>query len=226
MDKRANIDFRGNAGYGMGPTTEASGSTGQAAFVIFENAETNRSHSLEMATRRPLSLALVGKANEGASMAISSAPFVRTNTCSATIVCRYLTFNRLLLIVDTKASGFVVLSFPYSPRWRGTIDHTPLSIRRGAQGRLMLPVNPGIHLIDLRFISFATVIGVLITLVTISIYGLKRAARCRHRTKRVIATFAAIALPLIGFIAWEQTLYAGRDLGAGTTWTFDNSIAG
>lgn len=134
------------------------------------------------------------------------------------VATTYSTFNRVAFQVDIHKPGFLVLSVPYSPQWRASVDTRRSIIRRTDRNEQAVWLGPGSHKVDFRFLSPTSVAGMLISCLTALLTGLYFAWRSRPGWVRVAAIVAVIVVPAGVFVLWRDSLYHGQDLGTKYVW--------
>lgn len=134
------------------------------------------------------------------------------------VATAYSAFNRVVFDVDAHRPGFLVLSVPYSPQWKASVDSRDSAVRRTDRNEQAVWLTPGSHKVEFRFHSPSAVAGMIISCLTAILIGLYFASRCRPGWVRRAALIAVVLIPAGGFALWSYSLYHGEDLGTKYVW--------
>jgi hypothetical protein len=200
--KRSALAFRGDAGYGMESSEEASLDVGANAAVRHKRYQP----STALAVFRPAPTIAPSPAYRppSAQELVGHGDPVRTV---------YTTFNRLVFKVDASAPGYLTLTLPYSPQWRATVESRESSVVPTLRNELAVYLPAGSQEIDLRFHSTASVVGMLISCATLLLVSLFFARRFPTGWMRNVTVLLVFVVLIGGFAWWEHSLFSGDDLG-------------
>jgi hypothetical protein len=130
----------------------------------------------------------------------------------------YASFNRLAFHVEARGSGFLVLSVPYSPQWRASVDAAPTDVLATPWNQQEVSVPQGSHTVEFRFVSPASRAGMVASLATVATIGLLVSRSIRPALVRRTVFAAAILIPIGAFVLWHHSLYHGGDIGTYCVW--------
>jgi hypothetical protein len=87
------------------------------------------------------------------------------------ISCKVLRYEqeKIVIRVSTERKGYLVLSEVYYPGWQASVNGEDVDVLCGNYIFRAIPIEPGDHEVDLSFISWPFRIGMLISLITLSI---------------------------------------------------------
>jgi hypothetical protein len=199
QEKRSNLAFRGEVGYGMESRTQLAPSETPVPFAFFD--------------RRPAPSSVPELIAGGTTDAVEK------NRDRVTIA--YSTFNQLVFQVDNKKPGSLILAVPYSSQWHASVDSCPSDIHRSDRNGLAILLPSGNHQVQLRFWSPSSMAGVLITCSTGLLVSLYFARECRTRRLRLCLAAVLIVGLIGGFFSWKHSLYNGDNLGMQYQWFSD-----
>ncbi|MCP4378622.1 MAG: YfhO family protein, partial [bacterium] len=131
---------------------------------------------------------------------------------------QYASFNRLLFGVHTAGSSYLVLPYPYTERWHARIDGTPTTIYRANGNENAVRVPAGTHQVELRYRSPVTLLGAVLTGVTLVVLVLCFTLVAHGISRRVLVLTLAMVGTASIFGFWYTHLYTGRNLGTIHTW--------
>lgn len=134
------------------------------------------------------------------------------------VATAYSAFNRIVFDVEVHQPGFLVVSVPYSPQWRVSVDSHDSTPRRTDRNEHAVWLAPGSHKVEFRFDSPSALAGMLISCLTATLTGLYFASHCRPGWMRRAALIAVILIPAGVFGLWRHSLYHGEDLGTKYVW--------
>lgn len=77
--------------------------------------------------------------------------------------------GRVVLDVTAGEPALLVVSEIHYPGWRATVDGEPVALMRADHALMALPVDAGRHAVELRFAPQVVVLGLAITLLTLSV---------------------------------------------------------
>lgn len=204
-EKRLDLSFRGDPGFGM--QAEIHVLTESPAFsAVFSPIETNRPMPKWFSGTTPVFPALGTKTNEEERL---------TNT--------YSSFNRVFFHATTLRPGFLILSAPYSPRWRASLDSRAAPVYRTDDNEQAVLLPAGTSDVEFRFHSSASVAGVLVSCLTALGLGIYFSARCLAGWVRAAVIVASFLVLAAGFAAWSHSLYHGENLGPRRVWISDGA---
>ncbi len=137
---------------------------------------------------------------------------------SGLVELRWASFNRQLFSVHSDQPSWLVVHHPFTPHWRASVDGRPVSLARVDGLELGIPVPAGEVSVDLRYWSWATLVGVLLasgSLAGLALLLLPRLLPGQRRGLLLALALLAGSLPSAG---WAISLYSGRPLGTRYTW--------
>ncbi len=190
-EKRSDLAFRFDAGYGMFSSNQVWDST---AFAAFSPAKTDAPPVVAASAQNP--------AGRG-----------------SLVTTRYSSFNRLVVRVEASTPGLLTLSVPYSPQWSASVKSQELVVRRSDRKGLAVFLPAGTQDVEFSFHSPASVVGMLISCVTGLVVALFFSRLCRPRSVRIALALVAIVVLGGGFGLWEHSLYSGDNLGLQYSWS-------
>jgi hypothetical protein len=92
--------------------------------------------------------------------------------------------TRLELGVDAAAAGVLVVSEPWTPRWRATVDGKPVEVARVDYALVGVPLPAGHHEVNLTYVDQPLRVGGAVSLAAIAaLVGLVIATRRRRRRR-------------------------------------------
>ena len=74
--------------------------------------------------------------------------------------------NRIVLVVESEAAGWLVLSDVYYPGWRASVDGTRTPVVRADYTFRAVRVPPGEHLVEMRFVPWTWYVGLALSTLT------------------------------------------------------------
>jgi hypothetical protein len=134
------------------------------------------------------------------------------------IATAYTAFNRVVFDVDALRPGFLVLSVPFSPQWKASVDSRDSAVHRTDLNEQAVWLDPGKHKVEFRFHSPTAVAGMMISCLTAILTGVFLAWRGRPGWVRRAALVAVVLVPMGGFAWWWHSLYRGEDLRTKYVW--------
>lgn len=134
----------------------------------------------------------------------------------------YTSYNRVILRVNAYRSGYLTFSAPYSSQWHASVDAKESKIYPTDQNEQSVLLSAGAHDVEFRFLSPASVAGMLISCFTALLIGLYVSQYCISRWVRAAAIVAMILASIGFFIFWKHSLYNGQDLQTRYVWVSDN----
>jgi hypothetical protein len=140
------------------------------------------------------------------------------------VVLEESTFNRLQFTADIKVPGFFSLSYPFSDKWHAAVDGENTRIYRANGYMQAVYLNPGRHVIEFRYWSRASFIGMLISCLTLFFTGLYFACFTFEKKLkwRVLAAVVTLFISSGLLFSWYGSIYSGDNLGTEYTWTPDD----
>jgi hypothetical protein len=134
------------------------------------------------------------------------------------ITSTYSAFNRLVFRAEVSRPGALVLSVPYSRQWHALVDSHETIVEQSPRNQQMVTLTPGVHQVDFRFHSPASLVGVLMSGAMVLLIAFYCARRAPPGWVRAAAMVAAVAGPTGAFLIWKHSLYTGADLGTRYVW--------
>ncbi len=134
------------------------------------------------------------------------------------VATAYTAFNRVVFDVDALRPGFLVLSVPFSPQWRASVDSRDSTVHRTDLNEQAVWLDSGKHKVEFRFHSPTAVAGMVISCLTAILTGVFLAWRSRPGGVRRAALIAVVLVPIGGFAWWWHSLYRGEDLRTKYVW--------
>ena len=209
-EKRANLAFRGEAGFGMESATPAhllGSRTRQLSFQPSTYRYPTYNPKIPMALFHPVS-------TMPASNYLPSSPQKPGGTrASIPVETLFSSFNRLVLKVYADSPGFLTLTVPYSTQWRAFVGSQECEIRPTDEHELAVVVPVGTHEVDLRFHSRASLVGLLISCAAILFAAIYYGRNCKSVWLRNAIVIGVIIMVPVSFALLEYSLYTGDDLG-------------
>jgi len=140
-----------------------------------------------------------------------------------TVNLDYVSFNRVVLDVQSRHRGFLAVNLPYtkwdSTSWRADVNGQPAPIRR-ANGILQaIAIPAGRCRVELRYWSWPALIGVLMSAATAAALLAYAAGALRRPGWRTAARIAAVVTLAACVHLWLARLYAGEGWGTVYSWT-------
>jgi len=210
-EKKASLAFRGSLGWGMESATPgiSPGARSGSGQRRFDSGRPSYRPAFPMAVYRPAAIL---------SPSWSYPPASPQNPIGASsgipVATLFSSFNRLTLKVYASMPGFVALTVPYSPQWHAFLGDKECAIRPTDKNELAIAMPIGSdEVVDVRYYSPATTIGMLIscaTLVMVAIWFALRGLTGRLRNSVILGTLLIVA---VGLLWWERSLYTGDNLG-------------
>jgi hypothetical protein len=145
--------------------------------------------------------------------------------------------NLVAFDVTAPSRALFVLAYPFSHHWRARVNGVHATIVRANGVSQGVRIPPGRSVIEFRYWSTASVVGMAVSclvLVFVGLWVLLAVAR-RNRRLRPLCVALAILTVAVGAVAygsWRYGLYTGGDFGsrrvwcAGETWRQDNLAYG
>lgn len=223
QNKRAGLTYKASPGYGMESpliTEQIKKSILDPKLARFYRsfrtfATSDQAYQYLATKRTPDEAVLVGKRPEepvpDCSPSAESCP-------SDTVTLKMSSFNRLVFEVKAAESGVFTLSFPFSKRWQVTVDGSPTTAHRTNGYLIGVPVPKGTHLLELKYWSTPTVVGVAVSLLVL--FGLIVFFSFRYTPWKIRIPIVAIAAIILGggYTLWFNSLYTGDNLETRYTW--------
>jgi hypothetical protein len=141
-----------------------------------------------------------------------------TSMTTGEVVLDHVTFNRLVLTTKSDATALLALSFPYTDRWRATLNGLAVRLYRVNGNELGVQVPPGTSRVELRYHSRAAFTGIALTLLTAAILLLGLAATVTSAGWRRCAYIAAVLMPALAGLMVARRIYAGESLATQYQW--------
>lgn len=139
------------------------------------------------------------------------------------------TFNRLVLRADAPANGVLAVRYPFSHRWQARVDGVATSIEPTDGPWLGVRVPSGSSVVELRYVSPAAVVGMLVSLAAAWALGVavivSSARLARHPALRLVAITVLACALTAAFAAWQRSLDGGAHLGTRFTWPPSGPLA-
>ncbi len=143
------------------------------------------------------------------------APPPRATTAGG-IALRHASYNRLVLETETGSPAWLVTALPWTHHWRARVDGTRAEVHRADGHFVAVPLPSGSATVDLRYHSWAALLGALIASLA-GIAWVLLATRATAPPRRLWLRIAGITLIILILGTWWWSLHHGADLG--TEWT-------
>jgi hypothetical protein len=140
-----------------------------------------------------------------------------------TVTLEYVSFNRVVLDVQSGRRGFLAVNLPYtkwdSTWWRADVNGQQATIRR-ANGILQaIAIPAGRSRVELRYWSWPALIGVLMSAAMAAALLAYAAGALQRPGWRTAARIAAVVTLAACVHLWRARLYAGEGWGTVYSWT-------
>lgn len=131
-------------------------------------------------------------------------------------------FNRVVFRTRSPAAAVLEVRYPFSDRWQARVDGAPTRLAERDTPWLGVPVPAGPSVVELRYVSPAAIVGVLVSLVTawsLAVAVIVCSPRlAHHRARRALAVATVTTCAVATVLLWQRSLYGGAHLGTRFTW--------
>ena len=134
----------------------------------------------------------------------------------------YNSFNNLKFDVTCAQPAFFVFSFPYSEHWRAYVNGERVPVYRSNGIEQAVRLVDGKSVVEFIYWSWATLIGVGISCLTLSLMIMWLLAGVRVRLLRRIGMIATPCFFVLVWVGWYHSLYWGGNIGTDYTWTSED----
>ena len=218
IQKKASLSFQGRQGHGL----ESSEITKQleksfletrlAKFYRNSLLATDQGNAYElMATDRTPSMVVIER-NDGFELKSPDSGKDRVRLT-------YSSFNKLTFQVEAGKAGYMVISYPFSNKWRSKINGKTSDIYRANGNLIATYVDKGNHTVTFQFYSHAMLIGVIVSCLTLWLIGIYFSLHTVSGTRRWTTLTVSTLLSLGAFLTWHLSLYNGENLPTEYQWT-------
>jgi hypothetical protein len=220
-DKRAELSFRGPAGYGM----ESPAVLTQMERSILEPRLARFYRTVDFVATQDEAYAALAARRSPVGAVVEDPrrmPGHRAGTAGSAddrVALARSSFNEVVLRVAAGSDGYLALAFPFSDHWSALVDAAPEEVLRANGYELAVPVRAGEHEVAFRFSSAGATAGMAASCAALSLLGLYFSCVSLRGSRRVTAIAAAVLLPATLFLAWRASLYASDNLGTRYTWS-------
>jgi hypothetical protein len=220
-DTRAELAFRGPAGYGM----ESPVVLRQMERSILEPRLARFYRVAEIVTTQDEAYAALATRRAPLGAVVEDprrTPERQTDTPARgedRVELVRSSFNEVAFRITAGSDGYLAVAFPFTGHWQAWVDRRPSRVLRADGYELAVPVGAGEHRVVLRFSSAGATAGMAVSCAALSLLGLYVSFASLRRLRRITATAAAVLLPATLFLAWQASLYASDDLGTRYVWS-------
>jgi hypothetical protein len=131
----------------------------------------------------------------------------------------YSSFNRLVFEVRVSDPGFFGLAYPFTGRWKASVNTKPVRTYRGNGAYHAVAIPEGISQVDFRYWSPAAFWGIIISCSTFLMIGIFVSCRALKYPASMLTMIGLLVVVAAGFMLWYRSLYNGEDLQARYIWT-------
>lgn len=132
----------------------------------------------------------------------------------------YSSFNRIEFHVVSDAPAMLGISYPYTGKWRAWVNGKMVNVYRGNGASQAVEIPKGESIIEFRYWSPASFLGMVISCTTFALIGLYICVRARNGLAKFVGIFFMVIISTGCFMLWYNSLYNGDDLETQYSWTF------